>query len=77
LCCGHGYFKSFISLNSVGDLKDFNAFFAKELDIHPVETEPCDERWQPTFSTLTRLNLFKRAPQTAHILPLSVPPLFT
>ena len=73
----HGSFKSFISLNSVGDLKDFIPAITKEPDVHPVETEPCDEHWQPTFTTLTRLSLFKRATHTAHSLPLSVPPLFT
>jgi hypothetical protein len=38
----HGRFKCFISLYSVGDFKAYIAAFAKELDVYPVETEPCD-----------------------------------
>jgi hypothetical protein len=38
----HGRFKSFISLHSVGDFKALIAAYAKELDVHPVETKPCD-----------------------------------
>jgi hypothetical protein len=43
----HGRFKSFISLNSAGDLKDFIAAFS----VHPVVTEPRDKHWQLTFTT--------------------------
>ena len=35
-------FKCFISLHSVGDFKAFIGAFAKELDVHPVVTEPCN-----------------------------------